>query len=100
MGVVISGVVQVLGRGRIATCGHGAGNMQEGEREVECSKVDHCEALGCRRSLGLGKSGENPDDRQAHPFMQKLGPVFAKPYLCAPKLAKINFGGQATGTTE
>jgi len=52
---VIRGVVQVLGRGCIATCGHGASDVREEECEDECSEIDHCETQGCtRRSLARG----------------------------------------------
>ena len=44
--VVIHGVVQVLGRGSIATCGHGTSNVREEECEDECSEIDHCERAG------------------------------------------------------
>ena len=44
--VVIRGVVQVLGRGSIATCGHGTSNVREEECEDECSEVNHCENVG------------------------------------------------------
>ena len=44
--VIIRGVVQVLGRGSIATCWHGASNVRKEECEDECSEIDHCESAG------------------------------------------------------
>jgi hypothetical protein len=54
--VVIREVVQILGRGRIATCGLGAGDVREEDCEDECSEleIDHGETQGCRRSLARG----------------------------------------------
>jgi len=48
LAVGIRGVVQVLRRGSIATCGHGASNVREEECEDECSEIDHCEAQGAQ----------------------------------------------------
>ena len=44
--VVIRGVVQVLGRGSIATRGHGTSDVREEECEYECSEIDHCNSAG------------------------------------------------------
>ncbi len=44
--VVIRGVVQILGRGNIVTCGHSANNVREEECEDERSEIDHCESAG------------------------------------------------------
>jgi hypothetical protein len=40
--LVVIHVVQVLGRGNIATCGHGTSDVREEECEDECSEVNHC----------------------------------------------------------
>jgi len=54
--VVICGVVQVLGRGNIATRGHGTSDVGEEECEDESSEVDHCVvgAQGCGISITAG----------------------------------------------
>jgi len=44
--VVIRGVVQLLGRGNIATCGLSTRDARKNECEDECSEEDHYERAG------------------------------------------------------
>ena len=47
LGVGKRGVVYLLGRGNIATCGHSTSyaSVREEESDDECSEVDHCETV-------------------------------------------------------
>ena len=60
--VVIRGVVQVLGRGSIATCRHSASDVREEECEDKCSEIDHCGRVVESHRRGI-ESEKDPNER-------------------------------------
>jgi hypothetical protein len=90
--VVIHGVVHVLGRGNIATCGHGTSGAGEEEYEYECGEVDHGVVKAQWRRKDTGITGEGlrammmmARSKARHPFVV-IYTTLAR-YMLAPTFA-------------